>query len=989
MFSVSVNPSVLSNLDKTERVNRTSMKEAWQVVDRSSPGAAGDDLPPILRKKNGDDKEQSIQEWLNMNCLLHANEHRPQSPQRTGIRRRMNSIEDDLMLGVEATLYPDGMQKMSVQEYMRTLYTCSEKQTLSRWNSVASATSVTSGPRSVVELLNLWHDDPEDLLLELGFGKEEADISTKIPARFINSSSVATGINLGVFLDAQKLRMEMESPNLYNRFQQLVVLQSSLFTEVTNQNLSPQLTTEEEQQLDTTEKCRIMLRKVSQSMKDSQSFIVCNEKPSGRDRRAAFQHAHQCIPEDSILAPLTVAQNEAENKAFDMSFEVNEGQVCISQEMTAKGRDGEFRLITSQAKKLKICTSDQPPDSFEMEEVQSFDEDSCPRTAANKIFLDMKRQNSCQSDSSGFLEEPYIPPQIQRTLRNGGDNSINSEATLQENEQWPLECSAPEQTTDSFTDQICIAGSVDSDQTQCPEAHTVSCVLQEKKIFNVENLNSLSPPLPYHQTIVAPCAEQITEEINGLSGSGRCLHTTSRETAKHVSAPKNSTWLSNDIHIQNSAVGSQNDHSLRSNATTVSNMNTSQENSNFVPQHFTGTSKSVTFQIPQDKLQQRNIEFHSSEPLPLLFQPNKDIPKHENAFGGSRVKLRDALVQTVENTGERVTERHGCGKNLNLLAVRSGGLLKRSVSLDSGLHNIENAQEPTAVPPAQCQHCHHCYCLHHHCSSTRLNGKDTKTAGSHSERQLIMTLHQLQQTAKIISVSPVLFYTDEASECHEHLSRNHGWHKHAMEEIETMKKSLHGFRNRLLDLEQDITEQQASVYNVLTEDERDYVKRLRILRQAVLQEVTEMEVQLEERARQLGEGMGMQFQSLVEEQSSLCSYIEALRQTGDASSGSWPCSSFSSTTPTPAPATTSQELDCDAGITLPVPSLPGLSPAPSASNKTDTKFNFEADEDAEVTAKKQTQKSEMLDFRAILENIKQSFKQLRSPSPDPTASINH
>ncbi|XP_078072775.1 protein ITPRID1 isoform X2 [Mustelus asterias] len=646
MFSVSVNPSVLSNLDKTERVNRTSMKEAWQVVDRSSPGAAGDDLPPILRKKNGDDKEQSIQEWLNMNCLLHANEHRPQSPQRTGIRRRMNSIEDDLMLGVEATLYPDGMQKMSVQEYMRTLYTCSEKQTLSRWNSVASATSVTSGPRSVVELLNLWHDDPEDLLLELGFGKEEADISTKIPARFINSSSVATGINLGVFLDAQKLRMEMESPNLYNRFQQLVVLQSSLFTEVTNQNLSPQLTTEEEQQLDTTEKCRIMLRKVSQSMKDSQSFIVCNEKPSGRDRRAAFQHAHQCIPEDSILAPLTVAQNEAENKAFDMSFEVNEGQVCISQEMTAKGRDGEFRLITSQAKKLKICTSDQPPDSFEMEEVQSFDEDSCPRTAANKIFLDMKRQNSCQSDSSGFLEEPYIPPQV-------------------------------------------------------------------------------------------------------------------------------------------------------------------------------------------------------------------------------------------------------------------------------------------------------------------------------------------------------LFYTDEASECHEHLSRNHGWHKHAMEEIETMKKSLHGFRNRLLDLEQDITEQQASVYNVLTEDERDYVKRLRILRQAVLQEVTEMEVQLEERARQLGEGMGMQFQSLVEEQSSLCSYIEALRQTGDASSGSWPCSSFSSTTPTPAPATTSQELDCDAGITLPVPSLPGLSPAPSASNKTDTKFNFEADEDAEVTAKKQTQKSEMLDFRAILENIKQSFKQLRSPSPDPTASINH
>ncbi|XP_041046149.1 protein ITPRID1-like isoform X10 [Carcharodon carcharias] len=619
MSSVSVHPSVLSNQNKTESVTLASMKEAWTVVDRNSSRAAGDDLPPILHTKDGDYKQQSIQEWLNMSCTLHANEHRPQSPQRTGIMRTMNSVEDDLMLGVEATLYPNGMQNMSVQEYLRTLDTCSEKHPLTRWNSVASATSVTSGPKSVVELLDLWHDDPEELLIELGFGKEDADISTKIPVRYINSSSVATGINLGVFLDAQKLRMEKETTDLYSRFRQLEALQKahdvfSLFPEIDNQNLSPELITEEEQHSDTTENCTKMLRKVSQNMKDSQNFIVSNEKPSGRDRRAAFQRAHQSIPEDGFLAPLTVEQNEAENKAPDLPLNLKDGQHCTLLEMADKSRDRESRLITSQAKKLKFYTSDQPPDSLEMEEVQSFDEDSCPRMTTNKIFLDMKRENSCQSDSSGFLEEPFIPQQ------------------------------------------------------------------------------------------------------------------------------------------------------------------------------------------------------------------------------------------------------------------------------------------------------------------------------------------------------------------------------HAIQEIETMKKSLQGFRNRLVDLEQDIIEQQASVYSVLTEDEREDVKRLQTLRRAVRQEVTELEVQLEDRSRQLGEGMGM-FQSLVEEQSSFCSYIDVLRQTGDATSTSWSWPSSSCTIPAPAPATTSQEV--------PVPPVSGLSPAPSASNKNDTESDLEADKGAGLKAKKQNLHSEMLDFRTILQTIKQSFKQLRSASPEPTESINH
>ncbi|XP_058481763.1 uncharacterized protein itprid1 [Solea solea] len=79
--------------------------------------------------------------------------------------------------------------------------------------------------KSVMDVLNLWKDDPEELLLELGFGCDEPDLSGRIPARFINYQSQARGINVQVFLDAQKNRIDMEDPDVSNRFRQVEVLQ--------------------------------------------------------------------------------------------------------------------------------------------------------------------------------------------------------------------------------------------------------------------------------------------------------------------------------------------------------------------------------------------------------------------------------------------------------------------------------------------------------------------------------------------------------------------------------------------------------------------------------------------------------------------------------------------------------------------------------------------------------------------------------------------
>lgn len=56
-----------------------------------------------------------------------------------------------------------------------------------------------------------------EILLDLGFGTEEPDVCTKIPLRFLRGASVAKGINIRVFLEAQKQRMDIERPNLYGK----------------------------------------------------------------------------------------------------------------------------------------------------------------------------------------------------------------------------------------------------------------------------------------------------------------------------------------------------------------------------------------------------------------------------------------------------------------------------------------------------------------------------------------------------------------------------------------------------------------------------------------------------------------------------------------------------------------------------------------------------------------------------------------------------
>ncbi|XP_031595437.2 uncharacterized protein itprid1 isoform X1 [Oreochromis aureus] len=401
-------------------------KRAKLIASRVHWGNTGLCVSIIDQDTHGNPSQDSIGKWLSTNVTQEDAKQEPLQ-EDAGPLQRNPSSDDDLALGVEASLYAKQGVK-TVQEFLRW---SSSGPALSRWNSFSSATSGHSGPLSVMDVLNLWNDDPEEILLDLGFGCDEPDLSGRIPARFINYQSQARGINLQVFLEAQKNRLDLENPDVSNRFRQLEVLQqvTTAFSSFIGSSSSPMKATQgKDLPPEAQERRRRMGMLFRRASKKSLGQIHRNKThgltipaancvpasesqqptPSPRDKNVCLKRVKAGSLETASLSPL------AEEQGNDPDLQSQHPLVyLLSQEGAFKSaplREGHPLAAKSFLQRKK--SQGQIRESFEMEEIQSFDESSVAVSyvgGAENFVRGLMRTNSCQSDSSGFLEEPFIP----------------------------------------------------------------------------------------------------------------------------------------------------------------------------------------------------------------------------------------------------------------------------------------------------------------------------------------------------------------------------------------------------------------------------------------------------------------------------------------------------------------------------------------------------------------------------------------------------
>ncbi|XP_042188090.1 protein ITPRID1-like [Callorhinchus milii] len=563
--------------------------------------------------------------------------------------------------------------------------------------------------------------------------------------------------------------------------------------------------------------------------------------------------------------------------------------------------------------------------------------------ALKSIYIaDLQRDNSCQSDSSGFLEEPFIPLSLQAPQpQDISDDSIDSQATLQESRT----CSILGQDTEHKTD--CFAkSSIDNNCTLSLGTHLVLHIFPEENKSYIENDNEDNPG-----------EESVVETSGFLDGSSRI------DTSQSL-APDNSSHLNTQVQVQSNDSQSQNEYPAmikgRTPATENYTISGSPEATQRLPECVSCSSNFMTVQITQDMDQQKcSTKVDSLESLTVSYQHvNKaTTPESESIFVGSRKrKTREVSVQTDEEypvERNQSPNKHSSFKS----EFQFGKSFRKSLSLDTGLHHLNSdLQEHSQTAATHCC-CHHCCCAHHHCSSSWHKGtKDSSKVGtSHLEGYRLNTLEELQQAVKIISAYPL-----------------------AIQEIVTTKQFLQHFQNQLLDIEKCITEQQALVYSVLSEDEREEVKRLQKLRQAVYNEITELGVQLEDRARQVEEEMSMQLQSLLKEQSTFYSSLEKPKKVSGMTSVSHTesspsvCNSTASLRPdfTSASLIPSEEPDSSAASGHKrVNSLsPSMAQKASIEINTTAKPNVESSS-SQLKATKQNNQPGAVDIRTILQNI--------------------
>ncbi|XP_049340793.1 protein ITPRID2 isoform X1 [Astyanax mexicanus] len=407
-----------------------------------------------------------------------------------GLPKNGCSFEDDLSLGAEANHLQSSSTKPDDPGFSMP---AKEKRSQFRqkgrsMNSTGSGKS-SGTVSSVSELLDLYEEDPEEILYNLGFGREEPDIASKIPSRFFNASSGAKGIDIKVYLGAQMQRMELENPNyaLTSRFRQTEVLAtvanvfSEIYSQVSGRPLQKIGTKEAEpneplplrSNSSALNAVKILKKSLTRPNLLNSAEGGASAQSGGTSSTEGTERGHPQDPhsdsehkppkvfrkKDSSSPLATVTEESVQlspqggvNGVEVESVVVNgdSSPVVVSVIEVSEQSDGvqageagdQQKSVSSSTPDRDVCSLlpnphiahllNQPRDSFEMEELQSIDGEAvcgtrCISRAGSESLL---RTASQQSDSSGFAEDPSTDGSANYLKVQESSDSCDSETTV-------------------------------------------------------------------------------------------------------------------------------------------------------------------------------------------------------------------------------------------------------------------------------------------------------------------------------------------------------------------------------------------------------------------------------------------------------------------------------------------------------------------------------------------------------------------------------
>ncbi|KAM6151993.1 LOW QUALITY PROTEIN: protein ITPRID1 [Erethizon dorsatum] len=919
-------------------------KKAWAPLDEQLyPDPKEESHATIALLE--DSKQESIQQWLDSGFFTSVNENFQQVINHT------------------VSLHEQGMVPMSVKDYMRSLHQFSETPTLSRGTSFNSCHSTTSVPQSIPEWLAFWEKDPVEILLDLGFGADEPDICTQIPARFLRCGSAVRGINTRVFLEVQKQRMDLENPDLYGRFRQLEVLDhvTNAFSSLLNDVNTLQNEAEEKaggQSMNRTSVSRVKehqrrmskrfqrasrqsIRRdcnteASESIKMRDGVSIPSTKPQeyGAELAASISHnqSHQSpltecrsIPAIDGLTPRHPLQAPSSKQWPCASLLATQASPSCGSESV---KDGTWKEGSVHTKKLKQLSrfEGKAPDSFEMEEVQSFEEETGdpPDLTSGTVGTRVDRANSCQSDSSGFLEEPMEPlplqmpswPNSQSPTENGDRkpwDQSHSSVSSQDCEQQSKGSDSKSMVSSSFSSQDwsvleekASASVVEEEPhleaTECPPGLLIPDVALAKTAawgehpWENSHLQQPSPTLDAEyegdgamaiSTFDGPLGfmvTHITEEKEGSlrpEGAGEVLmqryhceshrssgidQTRDRFPQKDSDAPgEESSELCPDISNTLLAQERPPQHIPRPREVTPHRADLVQ-----APDESTSHLNKLPGDAPTDSSAgcSRSVTTQMSS---SLVSAARSVVALGKDYRRTDIECTLCDPMTTAELRQGTEARQVSDVSVQTYTCESEPCHCCISPSDKGFtHGPQPLTKPISVdtsfpsidPMGTCPTTpiHCCICCHHHFHS---HGERPSAGPAPSAGRHWLCSRAEHLEAKFAETLRVLQDTIVRELC-----------SCTVQEMEAMKMICQSFREHLEEIEQQLMGQQTLVCRDVSEEEREEAEQLQTLREALRQQVAELEFQLGHRAQQIREGILLQLELLTGEISEHCTSLQ-------------------------------------------------------------------------------------------------------------------